>query len=111
VIYRDTKFDESSVREVTMITGRLIARRDKLRASELALIEPAGAHRSDDATVDQKVTAGDERTVRTHQVRGCRVFFDGIRADRGPSRSFPVQALSVSVAPASVDSCGWPPGT
>jgi hypothetical protein len=48
VIYRDTKFDESSVREVTMITGRLIARRDKLRASELAGIEPAllGASRA-----------------------------------------------------------------
>jgi hypothetical protein len=26
-----------------------------------ARLEPAGAHRGDDATVDQKITAGDER--------------------------------------------------
>src|SRR5688572_13252578 len=35
-------------------------------------LKPAGAQRSDDTTVDQQITAGDERAIGTHQVRGCR---------------------------------------
>src|SRR5215213_1615666 len=35
-------------------------------------LKPAGAHRSDDTAVDQQITAGDERAIGTHQVRGCR---------------------------------------
>ena len=39
---------------------------------ESGQLQPAGAHGGDDATVDQKVTAGDESTVGTHQVgSGC----------------------------------------